>query len=319
MMPRPGRQRRTSRLESTFSINRNYGISMYFQSDRSRRHPALRMGLLAALAGLGLAGSLGASPATAGITGVCPDGSMFIVNRKADIPCANAKQVDPHDMPPIRPAYLPRPHAWQVFQNQQDPNNPYNLVDRAREVREAALPSTGPQGPGTTTVPEPKPQRASLPPVSAPQAAPTVHPPSLPADELRDLALFIELSQNRLPAHFDAGSDGTLRVDLAHSRAFQALLQEHLGATSLGPVVVFAVRASGPASFHANFTFVQGHVAFHPDPNDSMELGVLAGTLGELGNRGRVVGYAVLPVNVELDKPLDVYWNDRRISAALQP
>ena len=287
----------------------------------SPRRGAHRTHLLAILAGLGLAGSLGAPPATAGITGVCPDGSMFIVNRKADIPCAHAKQVDPHDMPPIRPAYLPRPHAWQVFQNQQDPNNPYNLIDGAREVREAALPPTRSE---PSAAPEPEAQqRAALPPVSAPQAtrspvpAPTRQAPSLSTEDLRDLALFIELSQTRLPARFDAGSNGPVRIALAPSRAFQAVLQQHLDREQLGPVVVFAAHAGAPAAFHANFTFVQGHVAFHPDPKNPEEFGVLRGALGELADGGAVIGYAVLPPNVALDEPMDVYWNDRRISVAL--
>jgi carbon-monoxide dehydrogenase large subunit len=31
---------------------------------------------------------------------------------------------------------LPRPYAWEVFNQQQNPNNPYNLIDAARQVRE---------------------------------------------------------------------------------------------------------------------------------------------------------------------------------------
>ena len=61
-------------------------------------------------------------------------------------------------MPPIRPAYLPRPHAWQVYQSQQDPNNPYNLIDRAREVRDAAQPQPSEE------------HRAALPSVAARRA-----------------------------------------------------------------------------------------------------------------------------------------------------
>ena len=39
-------------------------------------------------------------------------------------------------MPPIRPRYLPTPYTWKVYNEAQDPNNPYNLIDAAREVRE---------------------------------------------------------------------------------------------------------------------------------------------------------------------------------------
>ena len=53
----------------------------------------------AALALLG--GVLASSGATAGITGVCPDGSIFIVRKAAQIPCKGAKRVDPSDVPPV--------------------------------------------------------------------------------------------------------------------------------------------------------------------------------------------------------------------------
>ena len=253
--------------------------------------------------GLALACLLGALPADASITGVCPDGSMFIVKKEADIPCQRAKRVEPHDMPPIRPAYLPRPHAWQVFQSQQDPNNPYNLVDRARAVREAAQPQP------------PQEHRAALPSVSAPLAP--AKPPTLDDAELRDLALIVGLSQDSLPARFERGPQGALNIDLAHSRAFEARLHDHFAGRSLGPVVVFSVSANAPGTFHANFTFVQGHVAFHPEPHDPHQRGILTGALGDLAAGERVLGYAVLPEGIDLSRPTDVYWNDRRISVAL--
>jgi len=319
MSPAHPHSRRSGELEFTFPMDRKRGIYMHFYEFLQRRFRrsggVARSGLCAALLGVGLAGLLGALPAAASITGVCPDGSMFIVKKATDIPCRNAKQVDPHDMPPIRPAYLPRPHAWQIFQSQQDPNNPYNLVDGAREVREAAVP------------PPEKAHRAALPPVSAPRATAepdpvatrplAANPPALDDAELRDLALLIGLSQENLPARFEGGSHGALHIEIAHSRAFEAQLNDHFSAPPLGPVVVFSVRADAPGDFRANFTFVQGHVAFHPDSRDPRQLGVLAGALGELAEGERLIGYAVLPANVDLSQPTDVYWNDRRISVAL--
>ena len=68
---------------------------------------------------------------------MCPDGSIFVVQRPESIPCANAKQVEPGEVPPLKPELLPRPYAWEVFNQQQNPNNPYNLIDAARQVRES--------------------------------------------------------------------------------------------------------------------------------------------------------------------------------------
>src|SRR5512139_494877 len=75
------------------------------------------------------------SPAALAITGICPDGSMFIVQQESQVPCRAAKQVDPQEVPPIRPQYLPNPYTWQVYNEIQDPNNPYNLIDSVREIR----------------------------------------------------------------------------------------------------------------------------------------------------------------------------------------
>ena len=108
-----------------------------------------------------------AGPAGATISGVCPDGSMFIVQREADIPCSAAKRVAPDEMPPIKPEFLPRPYAWEIFQQQQDPNNPYNLVDKAREVRagqfEPQAPSALPGAEQPQSAPPPTVSSAPLP------------------------------------------------------------------------------------------------------------------------------------------------------------
>ena len=75
------------------------------------------------------------APAAGAISGVCPDGSMFIVQHESQIPCKRAKVVEPDEIPPIKPEYLPTPYTWQVYNETNDPNNPYNLIDAAREVR----------------------------------------------------------------------------------------------------------------------------------------------------------------------------------------
>ncbi len=259
-----------------------------------------------------------AVPAFAGpsITGVCPDGSMFIVKRAADIPCPQAKQVDPHDVPPIRPTYLPRPYGWQVFQNKQDPNNPYNLVDQARAIREggapiedgaAPAPRTAP--PAVGSAPRPEVRSAPAPEPQAPRAF------ALGADETRDLARIVSLSQGHRAAGFGSAEE-PLVVELAHSRAFETRLRDHHGA-ALGPVVLLRVEARAPAEFHGNFTFVQGGGAFHPTHADPREFGLLDGALGRQVPGGGLLGYAVLPVGTDLTRELDVYWNDRLLSVVL--
>jgi len=85
-----------------------------------------------------LAGAmLAANAASASHTGVCPDGSIYIVQDVRQIPCADAKPIDSDEVPPIRPEYLPTPYTWKVWNERNSPNNPYNLIDAARQVREA--------------------------------------------------------------------------------------------------------------------------------------------------------------------------------------
>jgi len=281
------------------------------------------------LAGAALAALLaGASPAGwASVTGVCPDGSIFVVQRPESIPCANAKQVEPGDVPPLKPELLPRPYAWEVFNQQQNPNNPYNLIDAARQVRETraaeAAANTAPRAPVTAEHTE---QIASSSPPAPNGPLDTAGPLDLglSEQEARDLALIVDLSQQRAPAAFARGDGGapTLSVRVAPSAAFEARLREawaRRGRSLAGSVVLFSARAAAPESFHPNFTFVQGHQAFHPDPSDPTQLGLIRGDLGDLAPESDVLGYVVLPEHVELAQPLDIYWDDRQITATLRP
>ena len=95
-----------------------------------------------------------AAPAAAAISGVCPDGSIFIVQSADAIPCREAKRVDPSDLPPLQPELLPRPYGWERFNRRADPNNPYNLVDTG-----AADPRRRP----TAAAPSARPRRAARP------------------------------------------------------------------------------------------------------------------------------------------------------------
>jgi hypothetical protein len=297
----------------------------------SRRRWQRRFGLSGAALGALLAG---VSPAArASITGVCPDGSIFIVQRPESIPCANAKQVDPGDVPPLKPEMLPRPYAWEVFNQQQSPNNPYNLVDAARQIREtqaaeaAATPSGEPVRTARNEPVAPSPVSAAPPQPPAPSAPVDAAAPlelGLSDDEARNLALIVELSQQRAPAAFAFADGGApeLSIRVAPSTAFEARLRDawaQRGRTLAGPVVLFTARAAAPASFHPNFTFVQGHQAFHPDPGDPTQLGVIRGDLANLNPDADVLGYVVLPEQVELAQPLDIYCDDRQITATLRP
>lgn len=276
---------------------------------------------------------LHAAPAAA-ISGVCPDGSIFIVQRAVDIPCRGAKQVAPADIPPVKPEFLPRPYGWEVFNRETDPNNPYNLVDvgRAQALPDVPQAPTAPPPDVATAPPAPAtpPQGAPL-PTSA--LAPTARPAltasdalglGLDARELEQLRAIVEVSQQRAPATFvQRGEDGPLGVTLrlAHSSAFAERVARALAGRGApeGRIVVFHAQASEPGAFFGNLTFVQGHMAFHPDQSDATQFGVMQGALGPLAPGEAVLGYAVLPAELDLAQPIDVYWDDQLFTAQLRP
>jgi hypothetical protein len=264
--------------------------------------------------------ALVAAPEALAITGVCPDGSVFVVQRAADVPCKQARRVDPSDVPPLRPEYLPRPYLWEVYQQRQNESNAYNLVERAERVRrglaQAPLPeaATGaaPAGQGGGA---PLPQVASAPPTTpAPAPVPAKTDLGLTDGELRDLFYLVELSQESVPASFveEAGGQEAIRVSFAHSRAFEERLRR---ATSVeGTVLLFSVQPKQRQRFQPSFTFVQGQTAFRPQPGRDRELDFLVGRLGDLEPNDVALGYAVLPPSIDPARPLDLYWDDRRIA-----
>jgi hypothetical protein len=285
--------------------------------DLKRRSPASLGSSAVVAAVLALA-----SPGAAGVTGVCPDGSMFVVPREELIPCKQHKAVEPEQVPPLRPEYLPRPYTWQVYQENQNPNNAYNLVDSAKQVRAlrdgGQLPpvAAGPEdgagaGEGATEVAgEPaRPMHRAQGPLDL----------GLSDDELRDLFLIVELSQEDAPASFvkeSALGDERLHVVIAHSPAFETRLAEawrQRGAT-LGRVLLFSAIARDADDFYASFTFSQGSLAFQPAVDDPRQFGVLQGRLGRLEPQTAVLGYVVLPAQVELSLPVEVYWDDRHVT-----
>lgn len=260
----------------------------------------------------------GADEALAALTGICPDGSVFVVQSATAIPCRGAKLVDPNEVPPLRPEYLPSPYTWQVYNETKNPNNPYNLIDAARQIRAmeggeegtpTELPAVG-AGPKAEEIAEAKPPTA-VGPLDL----------GLADQELRDLFQIVQLSQEYTPASFareTADGTGIFEVFVAHSAAFEKRLREawaSRGGLGGSRVLLFAALSKQPEEFHANFTFVQDHLTFQPDAASARQLGILQGRLGSLQANELVLGYAVLPAQIDLTTDLDIYWNDRRIAA----
>jgi len=288
--------------------------------DAARGYPAMsfrRTSLCSALAAL-----LASAPAAAAISGVCPDGSIFIVQSADAIPCREAKRVDPQDLPPLQPELLPKPYGWERFNRLADPNNPYNLVD-----------SVAPRGGTPPAPPVPAPATTSAPlgaPVPPPQLA-AVAPPvrvldlALSARDVADLDEIVALSQSIAPAvvsRYSTSGERSALLQLARSAGFEQRVHAALamqGGGQRGPVVLFRAEARAAGPIHGNFTFVQGHVAFHPDPANPDQFGMIDGALGELAAGQRVLGYAVLPAHLDPSAPVDIYWDDRRTTATLSP
>lgn len=263
-----------------------------------------------------------ASPARAGsVSGVCPDGSIYIVQHESQIPCRRSKQVEPGEMPPVRPDYLPKPHTWEVWAEQNDPNNPYNVVDQARQVR--ALSAPGAAGaPGAA--PGGGDAGATAESAAAAPATRDVGPLDLGLGEqdLADLFAIVELSQEQRPARFEretASGDGVSRVAFARSRAFEERLlaaQDARGGRAGDHVLLFTARSNRPQEFWPNFVFVQDSLTFQPDAANDRQLGVLQGHLGQLGEGEVVLGYVVLPATLRLDdRAIEIYWDDRHTTA----
>ncbi len=290
---------------------------------RAERRFALLVGLLRLSLVLGIASACAPGLAYAkSISGVCPDGSMFIVQKRSAIPCSQAKEVEPGNIPPMKPEYLPRPYGWETFNRETDPNNPYNVIDAAAPVGDPA-PSRGsappPPPPVRATSPQPS---VSLPPAPRVASAPPSAPqgPAFSPAELSDLAAIVEARQSAAPATLLRPGDTEergLELRLAHSGALDARVKS--AQPGAGPVVAFHVLARDAGTFWGNLTFVQGHVAHYSDPQDPKAFRVLDGGLGSLKMGDRVLGYAVLPPGVDPSQPIDIYWDDRRLTATLAP
>jgi hypothetical protein len=283
-----------------------------------------------------LAGALGAGAASAeSITGICPDGSVFVVQQRVQIPCRNAKEIEPSEVPPLRPELLPTPYTWQIYNETQNPNNPYHLIDAARQIRamagqgapgqEAAGEGVPGQGGASEWQAGADPGAVAAGPGAAPMpgAAPVETGPidlGLGDDELRDLFFLVEVSQQQTPARFareTADGRELFEVSLARSEAFSQRLRDawaSRGGLGASQVLLFTAVSKQPADFQPNLTFVQGHLSYQPSAANPREIGILQGHLGALDADELVLGYVILSETIDLNQPVDVYWNDRRLS-----
>ncbi|MFQ5513141.1 MAG: hypothetical protein ACE5FG_01795 [Myxococcota bacterium] len=266
-------------------------------------HRALRAPLLAAL--LLLPGGARAES----VAGLCPDGSAFVVQSRADIPCARAKLVEPSELPPLRPELLPHPWAWAVDREARNPRNPYNLIDAAQQIR--AL-----RAGEVTPAKSPPPPQAQ----SAPEPTPRVQ---LEPDEVRELARLLELRQRLAPAALrvqDVRGRDELTISLAYSPSFEARVLEDLRrAPEQSHVLLFGVESARAAEFHANFLIVQGALTYRPDPEHADELGFVAGGPGPIAAGEQRLGYLVIPARFDPAAELEIWWNDRSLVARLAP
>ncbi|HTO52704.1 MAG TPA: hypothetical protein VMR50_04890 [Myxococcota bacterium] len=275
-----------------------------------------------------LAGLATAARADTSLSGVCPDGSFFVVQSREAVPCANPHFAAPDQLPPVRPYLLPKPYTWYVDQEARNQNSAYNLVETAQKIRDAraGIPesaSASGGGPGhATAASAPAPALGAAPPAPVqshvPARAPAV---TLADDELRDLVRLIALRQEAAPATFDledAHGKHTLKIEVAYSAAFEGYALQSLARDpSSSHVLVWSAQAIRDTDFHPNFFVVQNGRTFRPDPQGAGEIGFLLGEIGALPSGEMAVGYLVMPASFDPGKSLEVFWNDRSVETVL--
>lgn len=250
-----------------------------------------------------------------GLTGVCPDGSFFIVATRAAIPCTDARLVDDASkLPPIRPNYLPRPYTWELDQRKRDPNNPYNLLEAIEKIeaeeQEAAGDSTAEEF-----------HNGSLPDTSTAANEPEALRLGISQDDMRDLVRLVSLRQEQAPATFsveDVRRNPEMVIRLAHSSSFESQVLDALGRADRH-VVIFLARMEQEASFHPNFFFVHEGATYRPDPEDPHEVGWILGDVGPQTAGTLVMGYLILPTRFDPQAMLEIWWNDRSVETVLAP
>jgi len=269
--------------------------------------------------------------ARAWVVAVCADGSIMIAKKWADVNCAGAIEVAPDDVPPIGSGIRPRSVAWASFLREQeamrreservrtrasrlsgrspaDPTAREELLDPARAYRNGNANGNGRSLSGNTARRSSAAMRASF---------------TLAADERRDLALLVDLSQRDTPAILENTQNGvtTARLKIAHSRAFEAKLRAHQRAASarpFGPVLVFSLEPANADVMDTPLSFVQGGPSFRPNTRNSREFGWIDDVEVATGQGTRRLGYIVLPEFFEVSRPLAVFWGDAVVGATLR-
>jgi len=293
----------------------------FFEYNASVNHRRLALSLAALLA------VPAAARADTTLSGVCPDGSFFIVQSRSAIPCKNARLAAPDELPPVRPYLLPKPYTWYVDQESRNPNNPYNVLETAQKIRDAraGIDSSAPQ-PGPAAAPQA--MRSPPPPVGAavkpePAPLPQSSPVALGDSDLRDLVRLVALRQEQAPAALEIANvhgQKSLRIEVAWSSSFEAFALQALSRRAgESHVLVWTAQAERDADFHPNFFVVQHGRTFRPDPEKPTEIGFLLGAPGNLPSGEMAVGYLVMPQTFDPAAPLEVYWNDRSVTATLAP
>jgi len=275
----------------------------FFEYNASVNHRRLALSLAALFA------VPAAARADTTLSGVCPDGSFFIVQSRSAIPCKNARLAAPDELPPVRPYLLPKPYTWYVDQESRNPNNPYNVLETAQKIRDAraGIDSSAPQ-PGPAAAPQA--MRSPPPPVGAavkpePAPLPQSSPVALGDSDLRDLVRLVALRQEQAPAALEIANvhgQKSLRIEVAWSSSFEA----------------FALQALSRRAGESH-VLVQHGRTFRPDPEKPTEIGFLLGAPGNLPSGEMAVGYLVMPQTFDPAAPLEVYWNDRSVTATLAP
>lgn len=247
-----------------------------------------------------------------GLTGVCPDGSFFVVKTRDAIPCEKARLVDDaSQLPPIRPHYLPRPYTWEIDEQKRDPNNPYNLLEAVEKIRAEEEIVEAPETPPALT-------NESLP---APSAAPRALQLGTSQDDMRDLVRLIALRQEVAPASFHVENregEPEMVIRIAHSSSFEERVLNALGRADRH-VVLFLARMERETDFYPNFFFVHQGATYRPDPEHPHEVGWILGDVGRQAPGTLVMGYLVLPTRFDPKSTLEVWWNDRSLETVLAP
>jgi len=277
--------------------------------------------------------------ARASVVAVCADGSIMIAKKWADVNCAGAIEVAPDDVPPIGSGIRPRSIAWASFLREQeamrreserarthasrassrspvDPTAREEPLDPTRAYRNGNANANGNgngNGNGRTLSGD-----VARRPSAAMRASFT-----LTADERRDLALLVDLSQRDTPATLKSIQNGitTARLKIAHSRAFEAKLRAHQRTASArrpGPVLVFSLEPANADALDTPLSFVQGGPSFRPNAGNSREFGWIDDVDATTGQRTGRLGYIVLPESFEVSRPLAVFWGDAVVGATLR-